>query len=236
MAIGAHYPLSESLLYDEIITCRRCPRLVNYRESVRENPTKAKNYWKKPVPGFGDTDSKIMIVGLAPSAQGGNRTGRVFTGDRSGEFLFKALYAAGLSNKPKSESRDDGLKLRGVYITAVVKCAPPDNMPTNEESYTCASTFLQREIETINPRVIVVLGGFAYKWTIKTLKWLGYQVPNGKFTHGATFKISENLKIICSFHPSPQNTNTKRLTEEKFLDILNMAKKCAANNPQPHIK
>jgi len=231
MVIGAPYVLSESLLYDGIITCRRCPRLVNYRESVKENP-KTKNYWKKPVPGFGDINSKIILVGLAPSAQGGNRTGRMFTGDKSGEFLFRALYDAGLSNKPKSEGLGDGLELKDVYITAVVKCAPPKNIPTSEESYTCAYTFLRREIEMIKPKVIVTLGGFAYKWTIKTLKWLGYQVPNGKFMHGAVYKVSDDLKIICSFHPSPQNTNTKRLTQEKFLYVLNMAKKYAADDIQ----
>ncbi|MGC8661108.1 MAG: uracil-DNA glycosylase [Nitrososphaeria archaeon] len=217
--------MSDSLIYDEIISCRRCPRLVNYRESVKENTSKTANYWKKPVPGFGDLSSKIMIVGLAPSAQGGNRTGRVFTGDRSGEFLFRSLYASGLSNRPTSEGPGDGLKLTGVYITAVVKCAPPDNMPTNDEALTCSSTFLLREIKMISPRVIIVLGGFAFKWTINTLAKMGYQVPRGKFSHGIVFKIDRDMEVICSFHPSPQNTNTKRLTERMFLDVLENAKK-----------
>ncbi len=232
MAFGAPAALSDSLLYDEIIACRRCPRLVKYRESVKENASKTQNYWKRPVPGFGDLNSKIMIVGLAPSAQGGNRTGRVFTGDRSGEFLFRALYDAGLSNRPISEGPGDELKLNGVYITAAVKCAPPDNMPTSDESFTCTSTFLQREIQIIEPKIIIVLGGFAFKWTVKTLSRMGYQAPKGKFSHGTIFQICNDMKIICSFHPSPQNTNTKRLTEKKFLDVLEMAKKFVAQNHQ----
>jgi uracil-DNA glycosylase family 4 len=219
--------LSGSLFYDEIISCERCPRLVNYRESVKENTSKTPNYWKKPVPGFGDLSAKILIIGLAPSAQGGNRTGRVFTGDRSGEFLFRGLYAAGLSNRPVSEGPGDGLELTGAYITAVVKCAPPDNMPTNDESITCTSAFLLHEIKTISPRVIITLGGFAFKWTASTLERMGYRVLAGKFSHGAVFKITSSMEVICSFHPSPQNTNTGRLTEKMFIDVLESAKKFA---------
>ncbi|MEM0123299.1 MAG: uracil-DNA glycosylase [Conexivisphaerales archaeon] len=219
--------MSDSLLYDEIISCRKCPRLVNYRESVKENISKTANYWKKPVPGFGDLNSKILIVGLAPSAQGGNRTGRVFTGDKSGAFLFKSLYAAGLSNRPVSEGPGDGLELTGVYITAVVKCAPPNNMPTDDESLRCSSLFLMREIKMIEPRTIIVLGGFAFKWTMITLDKMGYNAPRGKFAHGTILKISKSMEVICSFHPSPQNTNTRRLTEKMFLNVLENAKKFA---------
>ena len=224
MVSGATSLLSDSLFYNEIISCKMCPRLVNYRESVKENHSKTINYWKKPVPGFGDINSKLMIIGLAPSAQGGNRTGRVFTGDRSGDFLFRALYDAGMSNQAESKGQDDGLKLKGAYITAVVKCAPPNNLPTYDETIKCSSTFLIREIKAIKPKVIIALGGFAFKWTMFTLKEMGYDVPRTKFSHGAIYRIDPNLVIICSFHPSPQNTNTKRLTENMFLDILKTAK------------
>jgi len=217
--------LAESIFYDEIISCKACPRLVKYRESVPEVKEALNGYWKKPVPGFGNPRSKIMIIGLAPSAQGGNRTGRVFTGDRSGDFLFEALYRAGYSNKPFSLNTNDGLKVDHAYITAVVKCAPPDNKPTSEEAKTCSEKFLKREIEMINPRVIVVLGSFAYIWTLKTLESLGKKPDKAqKFSHGCKVK-ADSLTIICSYHPSPQNTFTKKLTMEMLVKILEEAKK-----------
>jgi len=165
--------LSESLLYDDVVTCRACPRLVAYRESVKE---RGGPYWKRPVPGFGNPRAGLMIIGLAPSAQGGNRTGRIFTGDKSGDFLFKVLYSVGISNSPVSKGPGDGLKVDGAYITAVVKCAPPDNMPSVEEAERCASRFLIREIDMVKPKAIVVLGGFAYKWTIWALNKLGHRI------------------------------------------------------------
>jgi len=215
--------LSESIFYDEITSCRACPRLVNYRESVPETKDALDGYWKKPVPGFGNPKSKIMIIGLAPSAQGGNRTGRVFTGDRSGDFLFEALYKAGYSNKPVSINRKDGLEVKEAYITAVVKCAPPENKPTSEEAKTCSERFLKSEIQFIKPKVIVVLGSFAYNWTLKVLESLGEKAENiKKFSHGCNTKAG-SVTVICSYHPSPQNTFTKKLTMEMLIQILKEA-------------
>ncbi|MDP8022932.1 MAG: uracil-DNA glycosylase [Nitrososphaeria archaeon] len=215
--------MSESIFYDEIISCRACPRLVKYRESVPEIKEAPEGYWKKPVPGFGNPRSKIMIIGLAPSAQGGNRTGRVFTGDRSGDFLFEALYRAGYSNKPTSINRKDGLEVNEAYITAVVKCAPPENKPITEEARTCSEKFLKREIQYINPKVIVVLGSFAYYWTLKVLDSLGEKPEDAKkFSHGCNVKAGP-VTVICSYHPSPQNTFTKKLTMEMLVKILKEA-------------
>ncbi len=212
--------LSESIFYDEIVSCKACPRLVKYRESVPEIKEALDGYWKKPVPGFGNSKSKIMIVGLAPSAQGGNRTGRVFTGDKSGDFLFEALYKAGYSNKPTSIHRKDGLQVNKAYITAVVKCAPPENKPTAEEAKNCSERFLKKEIQYIKPKVIVVLGSFAYKWTLKVLNSLGEKVKDAKkFSHGCKVK-TDSITIICSYHPSPQNTFTKKLTMEMLVQIF----------------
>ena len=147
--------MSESLFYDEIVSCRACPRLVKYRESVKEIKETIGGYWKKPVPGFGNPKSKVMIIGLAPSAHGGNRTGRVFTGDKSGDFLFEALYRAGYSNKPTSVSKYDGLEVNGAYITAIVKCAPPENKPTKEEAETFLKNILLRKLNEVKQTAIV---------------------------------------------------------------------------------
>lgn len=219
--------MSESLFYDEVISCRACPRLVAYRESVKE---KGGSYWKRPVPGLGNPDSGLMIVGLAPSAQGGNRTGRIFTGDKSGDFLFKVLYSVGISNSPVSRGPGDGLRVDGAYITAVVKCAPPKNAPTREEAETCASRFLIREIERVRPRAIVVLGGFAYRWTIWALRRLGHTVKAEKFRHGLVVETDRGVKIFCSYHPSPQNTNTGKLNERMMADVMKMALREAGHN------
>ncbi|MGC9208338.1 MAG: uracil-DNA glycosylase [Nitrososphaeria archaeon] len=227
--------MSESLFFDEIAACNACPRLVKYRESVKEKKGSEGRYWKRPVPGFGNPKSGIMIIGLAPSAHGGNRTGRVFTGDKSGDFLFEALYRAGYSNIPVSRFPGDGLQVNGAYITAVVKCAPPENKPTREEAETCMRRFLIREIAEIKPRVIIVLGAFAYEWSLKALEVLGMKAEKRRFSHGCETGAS-GIKIICSYHPSPQNTFTKKLSMEMLVKVLERAKREAQSESEKQFK
>ena len=188
---------------DDVVACRRCPRLVDYREEVARNK-KAKfagwEYWGRPVPGFGDSDASLLIVGLAPAAHGGNRTGRVFTGDRSGDFLVRMLYKAGFASQPLSENRSDGLKMKGVYMTAAVKCAPPDNRPTGQETSNCA-TYLAREIEALsNLKAVLCLGQFAFNAVIRTL-WERSDLRSShpRFKHGQMWDFVEpGLSIFCS--------------------------------------
>ena len=202
-------------LHKEVITCRKCPRLVEWREEVARTKRKAYmdwDYWGKPVPGFGDPNARVLVVGLAPGAHGSNRTGRNFTGDASGKFLYPALYRAGFANRPEATSRDDGLELTDMYITASGRCAPPKNRPTTEELDNC-QPFLEREIELLRPKVIVVLGRIAFERILRI-----YSVPKSgkKFAHGATFKLEAGPWLVCSYHPSQQNTSTGRLTVEMF--------------------
>jgi uracil-DNA glycosylase family 4 len=202
-------------LNKEIITCRKCPRLVEWREEVARTKRKAYmdwEYWGKPVSGFGDSQARVLVVGLAPGAHGSNRTGRQFTGDASGDFLFPALYRAGFASQPESTSRDDGLKLKDMYITASGRCAPPKNRPTAEELNNC-QPFLEREIENLQPRVIVCLGRVAFERILRI-----YSEPKAgkKFAHGATFQLAKGLWAVCSYHPSRQNTQTGKLTVEMF--------------------
>lgn len=223
---------SENLLLKvrtEVVDCRRCPRLVQYREKVAV--TKRKEfleweYWGRPVPGFGDPKASLLIVGLAPAAHGGNRTGRVFTGDRSGDFLYKALYKTGYANQPISKSRDDGLTLSNVYVTAAVKCAPPDNKPTPNETTNC-SNYLSSEIDAlVDLRTILCLGKFAFDAVMRTIRTkyhLGRQPAI--FGHGRVFRLGKGIpSIVCSYHPSPRNTQTGKLTERMFLAILRSLK------------
>jgi uracil-DNA glycosylase family 4 len=214
-------------LNTEIISCRKCPRLVEWREEVARVKRKAyldHEYWGKPVPGFGDANARVLVVGLAPGAHGSNRTGRQFTGDASGGFLFPALYRAGFANQPEATSRDDGLILADMYITASGRCAPPDNKPSTEELNTC-QPFLEREIEIIQPKVIVCLGKIAFDRILKI-----FALRNLKFSHGATYSIHPSLftlhpvSLLCSYHPSQQNTLTGKLTVEMFDDIWKKAK------------
>ncbi len=209
----------------DVVACRRCPRLVEYREEVAQNKKRefvGWDYWGKPVPGFGNQDSSLLIVGLAPAAHGGNRTGRVFTGDRSGDFLVRMLYRAGFANQPTSENRSDGLKLDGVYITAAVKCAPPDNKPTGEETSNCAQ-YLSREMGSFSSlKAVLCLGQFAFNAVIRTL-WTryGFESSLPKFEHGLMWNLAEpRLSIFCSYHPSPRNTQTGKLSERMFLTLL----------------
>jgi len=201
----------------EIVTCRNCPRLVDWREHVaveKRAAFRAETYWARPVPGFGDPSARIVVVGLAPAAHGANRTGRVFTGDRSGDWLFRAMHRAGLANQPTSTHAGDGLVLHAAWVTAPVKCAPPDNAPTPLERDTCAP-FLARELAALHPVVVVCLGAFAYAAACRT-----YAVrPRPRFGHGVETNVTDGPTLLCSFHPSQQNTFTGRLTEP-MLDAV----------------
>jgi len=207
----------------EVHACRECPRLVAWREARAADPPRryrGETYWARPVSGFGDPAARVAIVGLAPAAHGANRTGRMFTGDRSGDWLYAALHRAGYANREKSEHREDGLELIGVYVTAVVRCAPPANRPTPEERDTCLP-YLERELKLLkNCRTIVALGAFAWDGSLRALQALGEEVPRPKprFSHGAEFAVG-NWTLLGCYHPSQQNTFTGRLTEP-MLDAI----------------
>jgi uracil-DNA glycosylase len=206
-----------AVLAAEIESCRRCPRLVAWREAVAANPPRryeGERYWARPLPGFGDPDARLLVVGLAPAAHGGNRTGRIFTGDRSGDWLFAALHRAGYANQPTSTHRDDGLGLEGAYIAAVVRCAPPANKPTPAERDNCLP-YLERELRLLEDvRAIVALGSFGWDGVLAVLRRVGVEVPRPKpkFGHGAEVQVGPYTLIGC-FHPSQQNTFTGKLTE-----------------------
>jgi uracil-DNA glycosylase family 4 len=211
-----------------VVGCRACPRLVAWREQVGREPRAAfadESYWAAPVPSFGDPDAGVMVVGLAPAAHGSNRTGRMFTGDRSGDFLVAALHRTGFASRPTSVARDDGLVLTGARLTAPVHCVPPDNRPTAAERRTC-SPYLARELELVRPRVVVVLGGFGWSAMLDVLSGAGWGVPRPrpKFGHGAEAVVSRGttrrLTLLGCFHPSPQNTFTGRLTPDAIDAVL----------------
>ena len=219
--------MAESLrqLNETIIACRRCPRLVGYREKVAREKRAAYrdwDYWGKPVPGFGDPHARLLILGLAPAAHGGNRTGRVFTGDRSGDFLYKALYEAGFANQPTSVSRDDGLKLTDAYLAAAVRCAPPANKPRPSELANC-QPYLERELELLRPRAVLALGSIAMRALLALLREQG-QLPKHaafEFKHGANHELGPGLpRLFVSYHPSQQNTFTGKLTEKMLTSVL----------------
>lgn len=213
----------------EILACRRCPRLVEWRETVARDKVRRfrdETYWGRPVPGFGDPAARIMIVGLAPAAHGGNRTGRVFTGDASGDFLFRELHAVGLANQPTSRRADDGLRLIDAYIAAAVRCAPPDNKPLPTERNACAP-FLARELALLNRvSAVVALGAYAWESAFRAIATSsGVDVrPRPAFGHGAEAHAGP-FRLIGSYHPSQQNTNTGRLTAPMLRDVL--ARACA---------
>jgi len=224
---------------NEVVDCRRCPRLVEYREEIARIKRKEFldwEYWGRPIPGFGDPNASLLIVGLAPAAHGGNRTGRVFTGDRSGDFLYKALYKVGVANQPTSRSTDDGLMLKGAYVTAAVKCAPPDNKPTTDETSSCAA-YLSREIESLkNLDTILCLGQFAFKAVVHMIQnKYDLKTRPTRFSHGQVLRLGEGIPVIvCSCHPSPRNTQTGKLTEKMFLSVLRKTRainKLAQNKP-----
>ncbi|MBK9927410.1 MAG: uracil-DNA glycosylase [Anaerolineales bacterium] len=210
-------------LNEEIISCRKCPRLVEWREEVARVKRKAykdEEYWGKPVPGFGDPNARVFVVGLAPGAHGSNRTGRQFTGDASGGFLFPALYRAGFANQALAESRSDGLLLKDMYIAASARCAPPDNKPSPEELNMC-QPYLVREIKIIKPKVMVCLGRIAFE---RVLRIYSVRSSEIKFGHGALHRLENGVWILCSYHPSQQNTLTGKLTVEMFDDVWKKAK------------
>jgi uracil-DNA glycosylase family 4 len=220
-------PSSEELaaLEREIVFCRRCPRLVAWREKVAREKRAAysgETYWGRPVPGFGDPEARIAILGLAPAAHGANRTGRVFTGDRSGDFLFAALHRAGLANQPVSRHREDGLRLSGAWISAAVRCAPPQNKPSPAERDTCLP-YAARELELLDAAVVVCLGAFAWD---ATLHILGFS-PKPKFAHGAEAAAGAVTLLGC-YHPSQQNTFTGVLTPAMIDAVLLRARRLAA--------
>ena len=188
---------------------------------VKRRAYQDQEYWGKPVPGFGDPNARVLVVGLAPGAHGSNRTGRQFTGDASGGFLFPALYRAGFANQPSAESRSDGLILKDMYITASGRCAPPANKPSPEELNNC-QPYLEREIAILQPKVIVCLGRIAFE---RILKIYSAQKSKMKFGHGAVYQLEEEVCVLCSYHPSQQNTLTGKLTEIMFDDIWKKAKK-----------
>jgi uracil-DNA glycosylase family 4 len=221
-------------LTDEIVGCRACPRLVEWRERVAREKRAAfrdETYWGRPVPGFGDPAARVLIVGLAPAAHGGNRTGRIFTGDRSGDWLFGALHRTGYANQATSVRADDGLELRDAYVAAVVRCAPPANKPTTEERDRCMP-YLVRELALLERvRVIVVLGKFAYDATARVLATSGSPLPSPRppFGHGVEV-ASDRATVVGCYHPSQQNTFTGKLTESMLDDVF--ARASALSGPR----
>lgn len=222
-----------TVLEREIINCRKCPRLVRYREEVARVKRRAYRdwtYWGRPVPAFGDSQARLVIIGLAPAAHGANRTGRMFTGDRSGDFLYEQLYRAGFANQPQSKRADDGLALKDALISAAARCAPPDNKPLPEEIRNCLP-YLERELELVRPRAVLALGGIALNTYLDLLKGQGL-IPSRAaypFSHGASFVLPGDLPhLFAAYHPSQQNTQTGRLTPAMFAAVLKKIRKFLA--------
>jgi uracil-DNA glycosylase len=212
----------------EIVACRQCPRLVAHRERMAHEKRRAYynwDYWGRPVPGFGDSQARIMLIGLAPGAHGSNRTGRMFTGDASGEFLYSALYRAGYANQPTVQHAYDGLQLHDVFITAICRCAPPDNKPTLQEQANCLP-YLAREFGLLSRvRIVVALGRIALEGYVRLLREQGHAPPRITFGHGATYVLGNSLPtLVCSYHPSRQNTQTGRLTSAMMDGIFERTK------------
>ncbi len=212
---------------EQIISCCDCPRLVSFRTEIAERKRKSFmdwDYWGKPVPGYGDPGSRLMILGLAPAAHGGNRTGRVFTGDKSADFLFRCLSAAGMSNQAESESRDDGLELDG-YMTVAVKCVPPGDKPTAEERNNCAR-HLSSEIELLpNLKIVLGLGKIGFESFLHyTRNYHEVKMKDYPFKHGVGYKLPSGVTLYGAYHPSPRNVNTKRITFDMMVTFLNKLK------------
>jgi len=214
-------------LQEEVISCRKCPRLVEYRQEVaQQKPRRFQDwsYWSRPLPSFGDPRARVLLIGLAPAAQGGNRTGRMFTGDRSGDWLFEALHRFGFASQPNSDSANDGLVLKDCYITATVRCAPPQNKPLPEETEKCRPYFQQELALLDRVRVFIPLGQVAFGQLLKNLRWEGLNLPALKFGHGQVFPLPDTRTIIASYHPSQQNTFTGKLTRDMFHRVFEMAR------------
>ncbi|HEX8836361.1 MAG TPA: uracil-DNA glycosylase [Candidatus Acidoferrum sp.] len=213
------------VLSEEIVFCRKCPRLVKYRERVAREKRRAYRdweYWGKPVPGFGDGQAQLLILGLAPAAHGANRTGRMFTGDRSGDFLYAALHKAGFANQPASLDRDDGLELQQAYIGAACRCAPPDNKPLPREVSNCRG-YLERELEILKPKAILALGKIAWDAYLEILKQRGIIASRTpyRFAHGAEAEVAPGTpRLFAVYHPSQQNTQTGRVTPAMYSRVL----------------
>jgi uracil-DNA glycosylase family 4 len=222
-----------TVLNREVVGCTRCPRLVAYREQVAREKRRAYRdceYWGKPVPGFGDPAARVLIMGLAPGAHGSNRTGRPFTGDASGKFMYPVLYETGFANQPTAIDRNDGLKLKDLYITAAVRCAPPDNKPLPQELAEC-SIFLDREIAGLEKvKVLVALGRIGFDAYLNYLKRRGLLLSRQPylFKHGAHYQMPDGKMLLASYHPSNQNTATGKLTREMFVKIFKQAARLAA--------
>ena len=213
----------------EIVDCRQCPRLVEYREAVARNKVRRFrdwDYWGRPVPSLGPVGAELLIIGLAPAAHGGNRTGRIFTGDRSGDWLYRALYNFGFANQPTSIDRNDGLRLIDCYITAAIHCAPPDNKPLPSEFANCRPYLLEELQHLKKVHVVVALGLIAFKAYFGARKQLGWENPSPlpPFGHGLQARLSDGMIVISSYHPSQQNTQTGKLTEKMFDDVFRRAR------------
>jgi uracil-DNA glycosylase len=226
------------VLEEAIVACRRCPRLVEYREKVAKEKRRAFRewtYWGRPVPGFGDARAELFILGLAPGAHGSNRTGRMFTGDRSGEFLYAALYKAGFANQPGSQHRDDGLKLKNTFIAAAVRCAPPANKPLPSEILHCRG-YLEQELALVKPKVILALGKIAWDAYLDILKSQGIIASRAKFVfaHGAIAKLpGGGPRLVGVYHPSQQNTQTGKVTAAMYAAVLTRIRKLLAEQGGP---
>ncbi len=216
----------------EVVACTRCPRLVEYRQKIAREKRRAYldcEYWGKPVPGFGDPNARVLIMGLAPGAHGSNRTGRPFTGDASGKFMYPVLYETGFANQPEATHRDDGLVLKDLYITAAVRCAPPDNKPLPSELANC-SEYLDRELDGLRKvKVVVALGKIGFDAYLNALKRGGLLASrkNVMFRHGASYEMADGRTLLASYHPSNQNTQTGKLTCAMFLEIFKQARRLA---------
>jgi uracil-DNA glycosylase family 4 len=224
-------PAALRALTDEIVGCRRCPRLVAWREQVAAEKRRAyvdEEYWGRPVPGFGDPSASLLIVGLAPGAHGANRTGRMFTGDRSGDVLYASLHRCGLADRPTSTARDDGLTLTGAWITAPVRCAPPANRPSTEERDACAP-FLTRELALVPWRAVLALGAFGWDAVVRHV---GVEGTRPRFGHGAHATLADGRPLIGSYHVSQQNTFTGRLTPDMLDEVVREAMRAAGLRPR----
>jgi uracil-DNA glycosylase len=234
--VGGEDNASLADLAARVVACRRCPRLVRHREATAAAPPRryhGERYWARPLPGFGDSRARVLVMGLAPAAHGGNRTGRMFTGDRSGEWLYRALHAAGFASAPESRHRDDDLRLRDAYITAAARCAPPGNKPTPAELARCQPFLLEELRRLKGVRVVVALGKIGWDAYLRARRAMGAPVPRPlpRFGHGAQAEMPDGVILLGSFHPSQQNTFTGRLTRPMLNTVFRRARALARRGP-----